>query len=192
MSATGCTWTCVGAQPNSVVRWLTPVVSHARQGQNRQFASPFLLLLSVRTCVAAGEATPYAEHGASRLPRPTSSLHPVLNLSPVPTPIPPDFLGFRCPGSTPPDRAQSFRVSCGGGARRRPWTPATEDSRRRTAASSSPPSPTRSEAAVAMVGSTKCVVGGGRCDQGSPDVLRRRSRTSHTYPSRRRFSPVPG
>jgi hypothetical protein len=146
------------------------VVSHTRQGQNRQFMSPFVLLLSGRTCVAAGEATPYAEHAQGAYPRPASSLSPRAQL--LSTPISPDLLGFPCPASTPPldrdlDRGQASRISRGGGVRRRPrWRPVME------AASSSPLSPTRSEAAVTMVSCTRCVVGGGR-----PPPLQRGARS---------------
>jgi hypothetical protein len=99
--------------------------------------------------------------GTSRLPRPASSLS--IHAQSLPTPIPNIF---PWPASTPPpDRALSSRVSRGGGARRQPrWRPATEGSRSRPAASSSPPSPNRSKAAVAMVGCTKCVIGGVRGD----------------------------
>jgi hypothetical protein len=153
-----CTWTWVGVQRNSNARWLLPWFRMPARGKidNSHHHSSFSFQAVLAWRPARRRRTP----STRKPPTPAQPLlfHP--RAQSLPTPIPLDLLGFPCPASTPldraPDRGQSARVSHGGGERRRPRSrPATE------AASSSPPNLTRSEAAVAMVGCMRCIVGGG-------------------------------
>jgi hypothetical protein len=52
-----------------------------------------VVLLSGRTFVAAGEATPYAKHAQAAYPRSAAFLSP--RSQPLPTPIPPDLFELR-------------------------------------------------------------------------------------------------